>query len=421
MKIVFVSNYINHHQIPFCRAMKNAVGPEGEFVFIQTEKMEDERVALGWNADSAPDFVFCSYTDDAAHEKALDLIMHADAALIGWVTDMSLVMPRLQAGLLTIRISERLYKKSKLLAINPRGLIAKYKEHTAFRKGPAYLLCAGAYTASDYGIFNAYPGKMFKWGYFPEKKDYGGGFLPDMKSAPGEEVRILWAGRFIDWKHAENALYVAGKLSEEKIPFRMDIIGTGELEEELKQIATEKRLMNSVSFLGSMPPEKVREYMEKADIFISTSDRNEGWGAVINEAMNSACCVVVPAEAGAVPYMVKNGNNGFVFRSDDTDELVADVIQAARYPEIRRTYGMNAYDTICYTWNAEEAASRLFKLIDLLMNAWWIEEGECGKPSKSVPDPINVPWTDGPCSVETVRDESVVTDNALKQYKTVSA
>lgn len=418
MKIVFVSNYINHHQIPFCRALINAVGPEGEFVFIQTEKMEAERVAMGWNADSLPEFVLCSHADDASHEKALDLIMKADAALIGWVTDMSLVMPRLQAGLLTFRISERLYKKSKLIAYNPRGLYAKYKEHTAFRKGPAYLLCAGAYTASDYGIFNAYPGKKFKWGYFPETKDYGNDYLPDMKSAPGEKVRLLWAGRFIDWKHAENALLVAGKLLEEKIPFHMDIIGTGELEEELKQIATERRLMEDVSFLGAMPPEKVREYMEKADIFISTSDRNEGWGAVINEAMNSACCVVVPAEAGAVPYMVKNGNNGFVYRSDDTDELTADVLQAARYPEIRQSYGMNAYETICYTWNAAEAAARLLKLIDLLMNAWWIEEGECGKPSKTVPDPVTLPWTDGPCSEEIVRDESVVTERALKQYTT---
>ena len=33
--------------------------------------------------------------------------------------------------------------------------------------------------------------------------------------------------------------------------------------------------------------------MEKADIFLFTSDRREGWGAVANEAMNSACALVV--------------------------------------------------------------------------------------------------------------------------------
>ena len=35
--------------------------------------------------------------------------------------------------------------------------------------------------------------------------------------------------------------------------------------------------------------------MEQADIYLFTSDRNEGWGAVANEAMNSACAMVADA------------------------------------------------------------------------------------------------------------------------------
>ena len=42
MKVVFVSNYINHHQIPFCNAMAKFL--EGGFTFLQTEPMEEERV-----------------------------------------------------------------------------------------------------------------------------------------------------------------------------------------------------------------------------------------------------------------------------------------------------------------------------------------------------------------------------------------
>ena len=413
MKIVFVSNYINHHQIPFCEAMIKNAGSEGEFVFIQTQKVEEERTAMGWS-DSLPSYVMCSFTDDEAHEKCLKKIMDADVALIGWTTDMSLVMPRLKAGALTFRISERLYKKSTLYAINPRGLVAKYKEHTAFRKAPVYLLCAGAYTASDYGIFHAYGDKMLKWGYFPELKDYGNDTPLDLKSAPGEPVKILWAGRFIDWKHADNALKVAAELIEQGIPFHLDMIGTGEMEDELKQIATEKRLMDNVTFTGPMTPDRVREYMEKADIFISTSDRQEGWGAVINEAMNSGCCVVVPAEAGAVPYLIENGNNGFAFKSDDTDELISCVIQAARYPEIRRGCGEKALDTIRYMWNAENASDRLVETIRILMNDWGITEGNKGIPSKKPDAVLETPWKTGPCSLETVRDESVVRDKALE-------
>ncbi|MCR5739783.1 MAG: glycosyltransferase family 4 protein [Lachnospiraceae bacterium] len=413
MKAVFVSNYINHHQIPFCEAMIKTMGSEGEFVFIQTQEIEQERTAMGWSSE-LPAYVKCSYTDDKAHEECLKCIDDADVAYVGWTTDTSLYMPRLKAGKLTFRISERLYKKSTLLAYNPRGLMAKYKEHTAFRKAPVYLLCAGAYTASDYGIFHAYGGKMFRWGYFPELKEYGNDTPLDLKSAPGSEVRILWAGRFIDWKHAENALFTASKLIDAGIPFHMDMIGTGEMEDELKQLATAQRLMDHVSFTGPMAPASVREYMEKADIFISTSDRQEGWGAVINEAMNSGCCVIAPAEAGAVPYLIDNGDNGFVFRSDDPDELAACCIQAARYPEIRKNCGEKAFETVRYTWNASVAAERLTDLARMLMEEWGIEEGRCGMPSKVPGKAAEIPWKTGPCSIETVRDESVVRDNALK-------
>ena len=49
MKWVFASNYINHHQIPFCDAMYELL--QGSFAFIQTMEMEEERVRMGWSKD----------------------------------------------------------------------------------------------------------------------------------------------------------------------------------------------------------------------------------------------------------------------------------------------------------------------------------------------------------------------------------
>ena len=46
ISVVFVSNYINHHQIPFCNAMDRLL--QGNFTFVQTEPMEEERVRMGW-------------------------------------------------------------------------------------------------------------------------------------------------------------------------------------------------------------------------------------------------------------------------------------------------------------------------------------------------------------------------------------
>ena len=49
MTLTFVSNYINHHQLPVAEYMYDKLG-DG-YHFIQTEEVEEERVSLGWQAD----------------------------------------------------------------------------------------------------------------------------------------------------------------------------------------------------------------------------------------------------------------------------------------------------------------------------------------------------------------------------------
>ena len=44
-KFVMVSNYLNHHQIPFCNAMEELL--RGSFAFLQTEPVEEERLRMG--------------------------------------------------------------------------------------------------------------------------------------------------------------------------------------------------------------------------------------------------------------------------------------------------------------------------------------------------------------------------------------
>ena len=50
MTFTFVSNYINHHQIPLCDALYRQLGTD--FTFIQTMPMERERVEMGWSAST---------------------------------------------------------------------------------------------------------------------------------------------------------------------------------------------------------------------------------------------------------------------------------------------------------------------------------------------------------------------------------
>lgn len=363
MRAAFVSNYINHHQIPFCNEMYRLL--EGEFTFVQTQVMETERVRMGWHGEERPAYVRCWYEEE---ELCRRLVLECDVVLFGGTDEESYIQERLKAGKPVIRISERLYKTGQWKAVSPRGLRKKYIDHTRYRKGPVHLLCAGAYVPSDFHIVRSYPGKMYCWGYFPEARSYD---LEALFAGKGwdqeQEDRLpylLWAGRMIDWKHPELALETARYLQGKGIAFHMDMVGGGELQDEMEALRKAYGLEGCVSFPGFLPPEEVRLRMERADIFLFTSDRQEGWGAVANEAMNSGCALVADHMIGAVPYLVNHGHNGLVYRDGDRRELFSLVGRLTEDPQLRRKLGKNAYRTITETWNAKKAAESLLQLME---------------------------------------------------------
>ena len=363
MTITFISNYINHHQIPFSNACYTLLG-EG-YHFVQTQPMEQERLSMGWNTEGEGLPYVCRLYEE--EEQALQLIMESDVLLAGWSNQEDLVQKRLNTGKLTIRISERLYREGQWKAISPKGLMHKFKEHTRYRKSPAYLLCAGAYVPSDFHIIHAYPEKMFKWGYFPETRSYTEDEYEQMKPEDGKTVDIIWAGRFIPLKHPEYMIRLAKSLKTKrdgKGAVRIHMVGGGEMEEELKALAMEYGVEEMVTFYGFRTPDQVRSIMEKSHIHIFTSNHLEGWGAVVNEAMNSGCAVVANVQAGAVPYLIQHGKNGMVYPDGSYEKMEEAVRYLLAHPEERRKMGREAYQTITSKWNAQHAAKELLRMIE---------------------------------------------------------
>lgn len=362
MKAAFVSNYINHHQIPFCNAMDRLL--EGGFTFVQTEPMEEQRVRMGWHREESPEYVRCFYEEEAYCRQ---LIRECDVVLFGGTDEESYIAERLEAGAPVIRISERLYKAGQWKAVSPRGLQKKYRDHIRYRKAPVYLLCAGAYVPSDFHLIRAYPGKMYCWGYFPETRHYEVETLLGEKGYGEDKIPyLLWAARMIDWKHPELPLETARYLKGKKRKFHMDIIGDGELRPAMEALAESYGIKDCVSFLGYQPPEAVRAAMEKADIFLFTSDRQEGWGAVANEAMNSACALVADHMIGAIPYLVRSGKNGLIYRDGKSDQLFGLTERMVIDKIYCKQIGREAYRTITEVWNAENAAAALLRLMKRL-------------------------------------------------------
>lgn len=359
MVVTFVSNYINHHQLPFCRAMNDR--EDVEFHFIQTMPMEQKRVEMGWSVDvSEYPFVLLLYED---REICENLIINSDVTIFGWTEGSieDLENRRMSSGKLSFRVSERIYREGQWKAISPKGLIHKYNEHIRYRNMPVYLLCAGAYVSSDFSLIRSYPGKMLKWGYFPEGNVSEETAFNCNENDPGGKIRILWAGRLIDLKHPEYAVEVAGFLNNKGYDFEMEIIGDGNKKEELAAKIKEQGLSEKVTLSGGKKPGEVRKAMKTADIFLFTSNYLEGWGAVVNEAMSGGCCIVASREAGCVPFLIEDGKNGLIYEKGSLNELKLKVQSLFDDRAAMNRMAREGKSTIEKLWNADNAAKELLR------------------------------------------------------------
>lgn len=374
MTVVFISNYFNHHQKPFADSMYSLLGED--WAFIETDTMDEERIKLGWK-NEATSYVKRIYTSERDREECQNLIDSADVVIIGSAPD-ELVRRRIKSGKLLFRYSERPLKKGmQIHKYLPR--FVQWQIKNPFWK-PIYMLCASAYTASDYKKFGMFIGKSYKWGYFPEIKSYSDiDALIDSK----QKNSLLWVARLIDWKHPEAPIEIAKRLKKDGYDFSLNVIGNGELEDNIKSKIHENGLEDQVHMLGGMPPEKVREYMEKSEIFLFTSDRQEGWGAVLNESMNSGCAVVGSHAIGSVPFLLKDGENGLVYKDGDLDELYSKTKWLIDDQYKRKEFGKRAYYTMTEQWNAKNAAERFLALSQAILDGNscpnLFESGVCSK------------------------------------------
>jgi len=385
MRLVFVSNYINHHQMPVSRELNRLCREQGgSYIFVQTEPMEQERVDMGWGEENLKegDFVRSYWEDENGCQR---MIEEADAVIFGGCEDERYIKARLEAGKPVWRYSEPLYKTGRYKFVSPRGLRKKYHDHTRYRKKRVYLLCAGAYVAGDFRLVGAYGGKRFRYGYFPAFRQQDPKKLMAGKDQASQgQLRLLWAARMIDWKHPETALQVAAGLREQGIDFRLDMIGGGALAPEMQERARALGLEGQVAFLGYRSPEETRDYMEKAHIFLATSDRQEGWGAVVNEAMNSGCALIAGKGMGAAPYLVRHGENGYLYDHKNPRQAVELAGKLAKDAAQRRRLGSAAYETVRTLWNSQVAAQRLYACIAAEIAGQELPEYEEGPLSRDL-------------------------------------
>lgn len=362
MTISFFTDIVNHHQIYVADELYKLC--KGNYYYIATKPLSQKLIDKGYPDLSDRPFVLKAWESESLKEKAYDLAINSDIAIFMGSSMEHYEIPRLKLNKLTFEYSERWLKRGLINILSPNLIKHQLMYYIYGRKAPLFMLCSSAYAVNDFYFLHSFKNRCFKWGYFPRISDININKI--LESKGNDKVKILWCSRFIGWKHPEIVIHLANRLRADHINFVIDMYGSGEMLHQIIKMIEDHNLNSYIKLKGNIPNENLLEQMRLHDIFLFTSDRNEGWGAVANEAMSNGCLLIASNEIGSVPYLVENGRNGFIYKSGNIDSLFEVTVNAISNSAIRNKNAFNAYNDIKNIWSPQNAALNLLKLINRL-------------------------------------------------------
>lgn len=139
------------------------------------------------------------------------------------------------------------------------------------------------------------------------------------------------------------------------------------------QILNQKKL-NNVHFIDFILPEELRRYYMAADIFVFPT-RADAWGLVINEAMAVGLPIITTYECGAGSEMINEGQNGLLYRAEDTWKLTEYLVRLMQAEQTRKEMGENALKFI-KKYTIEEMVATHYNILQINKNGKQNENGK---------------------------------------------
>lgn len=153
-------------------------------------------------------------------------------------------------------------------------------------------------------------------------------YTPNLK--PRTENLIVFLGRVVDEKQIDKLIRAVAKL-DKSLDAKLEIVGGGDQENHLKALARELGIRDRVKFTGYVNEEYLRNALTRATVFAMPSIA-ELQSISTMEAMASGLPIVA-ANAMALPHLVHDGENGFLFEPGNVDDLAEKLTRVLTMPE----------------------------------------------------------------------------------------
>jgi glycosyltransferase involved in cell wall biosynthesis len=152
------------------------------------------------------------------------------------------------------------------------------------------------------------------------------------KTSFSETVIIKSLGRLVEKKGMDMLILAAQELRKREIDFIIELGGSGELKNDLRELVNQYSLESHIVFTGAISHHQVSAWLQKADLFVLAckQDRHgdqDGIPVVLMEAMAMGIPVVSTAISG-IPELIQDGVSGFLATPNDPMSLTDKICQA---------------------------------------------------------------------------------------------
>ena len=342
IRLALLRNFIPPYSLPLFRELKERLG---EFrVFISTAMESDRGWEPEWDGLSVAVQRTLTlmrsvahphgFTDRLAIQIPYDTLwrlrtMSPDVVIsgeLGWRTLQAVAYRRW----LTLR------GRAKLIIWTTLSEITELARGRARRLLRAYLLSrADAVLVNGASAF-----RYVRSFYVPERRIFTVPYTTDLtpfqalplNRAPESSKRLLYVGRLIQLKALDRFITALCGWAERHPDRRAELwlVGDGPVRSELAQIARPANLR--LRFIGNVPYGELVTWYGQAGILAFPSLADE-WGVVVNEALAAGVPVLGSVFSGAVEELVRDGHNGWTFRSDRAEELANALDRALNTPD----------------------------------------------------------------------------------------
>ena len=132
-----------------------------------------------------------------------------------------------------------------------------------------------------------------------------------------DKIYLISVGRLVERKGFDFLIKSLAELNNKKV--HILIIGDGPEKDNLIRLSKKLNIENKVHLLGYQTEEKKFQYLSNSDIYVLSSI-HEGFGVVLQEAMQVGLPIISTDEGGQVD-LVQEDKNGFLVKYQNTKEL----------------------------------------------------------------------------------------------------